>query len=40
MNISDKGRIAIITDLKPEYDYMMKELKFVHQHCTFHLEKI
>lgn len=38
-SISDKDRVAIITDLKPEYDSIMNELSFVHQHCTFHLEK-
>ena len=39
MSIPYKDRTAIVTDLKPEYDDIMKELKFVHQHCTFHLEK-
>lgn len=39
MSIPFKDRIAIVTDLKPEYDKIMSELKFVHQHCTFHLEK-
>lgn len=34
-----KDRIAIVTDLKIEYDEIMRELKFVHQHCIFHLEK-
>ena len=38
-SIPDKDRVAIITDLKPEYDSIMNELSFVHQHCTFHLEK-
>ena len=38
-SIPYKDRTAIVTDLKPEYDKIMKELDFVHQHCTFHLEK-
>ncbi len=38
-SIPFKNRIAIVTDLKMEYDDIMKELHFVHQHCTFHLEK-
>ena len=36
-SIPSKNRIAIITDLKPGYDKVMRELGFVHQHCTFHL---
>ena len=39
MSIPFKDRIAIVTDLKPEYDKIMSKLGFVHQHCTFHLEK-
>lgn len=39
MSIPFKDRVAIVTDLKPEYDEIISELKFVHQHCTFHLEK-
>ena len=39
MSIPFKDRIAIVTDLKPEYDQIMNKLGFVHQHCTFHLEK-
>ena len=39
MSIPFKDRIAIVTDLKLEYDKIMEELGFVHQHCTFHLEK-
>ena len=39
MSIPFKDRIAIVTDLKPEYDQIMTKLGFVHQHCTFHLEK-
>ena len=39
MSIPYKDRTAIVTDLKPEYDEIMEELDFVHQHCTFHLEK-
>ena len=31
-------RKAIVTDLKSEYDKIMRELGFVHQHCTFHLK--
>ena len=38
-SIPPKDRVAIITDLKPGYDKIMRELKFVHQHCTFHLLK-
>ena len=36
-SIQPKDRIAIVTDLKPSYDKIMRELGFVHQHCTFHL---
>ena len=39
MSIPSKDRIGIVTDLKLEYDKIMSELNFVHQHCTFHLEK-
>ena len=38
-SIPFKDRIAMVTDLKMEYDVIMNELNFVHQHCTFHLEK-
>ena len=38
-SIPFKDRIAIVTDLKMEYDGIMNELNFVHQHCIFHLEK-
>ena len=38
-SIPSKDRIAIITDLKPGYDKIMRELGFVHQHCVFHLSK-
>ena len=30
-------RKAIITDLKPGYDGVMKKLGFKHQHCIYHL---
>ena len=36
-SIQPKDCIAIVTDLKPSYDKIMRELGFVHQHCTFHL---
>lgn len=36
-SIQSKDSIAIVTDLKPSYDKIMRELGFVHQHCTFHL---
>lgn len=39
MSIPFKDRVAIVTDLKPEYDKIMSKLGFIHQHCTFHLEK-
>ena len=29
--------LQLITDLKPEYDKIMRELEFDHQHCTFYL---
>ena len=32
-----KDCIAIVTDLKPSHNKIMRELGFVHQHCTFHL---
>jgi len=35
--IQPKDCIAIVTDLKPSYDKIMRELGFVHQYCTFHL---
>ena len=34
-----KDRKAIITDLKEEYDQVMRNLGFAHQHCTFHFIK-
>ena len=34
-----KDRKAIITDLKQEYDEIIKNLIFQHQHCIFHLIK-
>ena len=34
-----KNRKAIITDLKEDYEPIMKKLGFAHQHCTFHLIK-
>lgn len=37
ISIPYKDRISIITDLKPGYDKIMRELGFVHQHCIFHL---
>jgi hypothetical protein len=36
-SIQPKDCIAIVTDLKPSYEKIMRELGFVHQHCTFHL---
>ena len=39
MSIPFKDRTAIVTDLKLDYDQIMNELVFIHQHCTFHLEK-
>ena len=36
-SIQPKDIIAIVTDLKPSYDKIMRELGFIHQHCTFHL---
>jgi len=36
-SIQPKDSIAIVTDLKPSYDKIMRELGFIHQHCTFHL---
>ncbi|WP_042691633.1 IS6 family transposase [Methanobrevibacter oralis] len=36
-SIKPTESIAIITDLKPGYDKIMRELGFDHQHCTFHL---
>ena len=34
-----KDRKAIITDLKEEYDQVMRNLGFAHQHYTFHFIK-
>ena len=39
MSIPLKHRKAIITDLKEDYEEVMRKLKFSHQHCTFHLIK-
>lgn len=39
ISIHPKHRKAIITDLKEEYDQIMRKLGFAHQHCTFHLVK-
>lgn len=36
-SIPSQKRKAIVTDLKPEYDKIMEELGFDHQHCMFHL---
>ena len=36
-SVKHKDRKAIVTDLKPGYDSVMKELGFKHQHCTYHL---
>lgn len=37
LSIQPKDTIAIVTDLKPSYNKIMRELGFIHQHCTFHL---
>lgn len=39
ISIPLKNRKAIITDLKEDYEPIMKKLGFAHQHCTFHLIK-
>lgn len=36
-NIPPHKRKFIVTDLKKEYDNIMRELGFNHQYCTFHL---
>ena len=36
-SVKHKDRKAIVTDLKPGYDSIMKKLGFKHQHCTYHL---
>lgn len=36
ISIPLKHHKAIITDLKEDYEQVMKKLKFSHQHCTFH----
>lgn len=36
-SVKHKDRKAIVTDLKPGYDSVMKKLGFKHQHCTYHL---
>ena len=35
--IKPHERKAIVTDLKPGYDTIMRNLGLKHQHCTFHL---
>ena len=37
ISIQPKDSIDIVTDLKLTYDKIMRELGFIHQHCTFHL---
>ena len=38
--VDHKDRIAIVTDTKPGYDWVMRKLKFKrHQYCTFHFKK-
>ena len=39
ISIPLKHRKAIITDLKEDYEQVMRKLGFTHQHCTFHLIK-
>lgn len=39
ISIHPKDRKAIITDLKEDYDQIMRKLGFAHQHFTFHLIK-
>ena len=39
ISISPKHRETIITDLKEDYEQVMRKLGFAHQHCTFHLIK-
>ena len=39
ISIPLKHRKAIITDLKEDYEQVMRKLGFAHQHCTFHLIK-
>ena len=39
ISIPLKNRKAIITDLKEDYEPIMKKLGLAHQHCTFHLIK-
>ena len=39
MSIPSKHREAIITDLKEDYEQVMRKLGFAHQHYTFHLIK-
>lgn len=39
ISIPLKNRKAIITDLKGDYEQIMRKLGFAHQHCTFHLIK-
>ena len=36
-SIPPHKRKAIVTDLKKDYDKIMRDLGFDHQHCTFHL---
>ena len=37
-NTRRRERIAIVTDLKPGYEKIMRELGFEHQYCIFHLQ--
>ena len=37
-NTDRRERIAIVTDLKPGYEKIMRKLGFEHQYCTFHLQ--
>ena len=36
-SVKPNDRKAIVTDLKPGYDSVMKKLGFKHQHCIYHL---
>lgn len=37
ISIQPKDSIAIVMDLKPSYDKIMRELGFIYHYCTFHL---
>ena len=37
ISIQPKDSIAIVMDLKPSYDKIMREQEFIYHHCTFHL---